>query len=81
MAAIQVEQSTIEMMRQMPIDAKSSNVAQMADAMSKIMPIITRMAEISNMHGTAIGAHDSGMRTLESNTQNNMKTREQHANE
>ena len=54
MAAIQVEQSTIDMLRQTPIDASKPNMAQMADATSKIMPIMTRMAEISNMHGTAI---------------------------
>ena len=42
---------------------------------------MTRMAEISKLHGTAIGVHDSVMKALESNTQNNMKTREQHANE
>ena len=70
MAAIQIDPPAIEMIRQMPIDASNPNVLPLADAMSKIMPIITRIAEISNLHSAALGAHDNGsMRALEGNMQ------------
>ena len=65
MATPQVDQSAIDMLKHTPVDTSTPNTRQLADAISKIMPIMTRVAEIVNMHGTVIGNHDNGMKALE----------------
>ena len=74
MAMPMMDQISIDMLNSTTVNIVNPDVRQLADVISKVIPIVSRVAEISNVHGTAMSSLDSNMKAGHNTLESAMKS-------